>query len=68
MTDIVYNNEGQKHFEKLCEIYITTGRCFTYWSEKMTLSDRRDVMSYLELKEFMWAKVLNRVQEVCCNM
>lgn len=56
-------DNGQIHFEKLVSIYNTTGKCFTYWSESMALKDRHDVCHYLALKEFMWAKVLDKVSE-----
>lgn len=52
----------KEHFDNLVEIYDTTGKCFSYWKDSMTFLQRNELMRFLNLDQFMWAKVLYAVE------
>lgn len=57
------NENGSKYFDKMVQVFNTTGKVFSYWHDSMSVVDRKDVCHYLEMKEFSYAGVLDKVAE-----
>lgn len=60
--------KSEEHFEALVHHYKTDGKCFTYWHEKMTTEERRNLAGdYLGCKEFLWSEVLWHIEYTAKN-
>lgn len=67
MTQQEIKTRAERQFNELVEIYNTTGKCFTYWKDHMTVEERK-ALAWYYCKNFSWAAVLNVVQEAAERM